>query len=239
MIKRKTDSLSGSNLRSSTAGFTLIEVMVAVGIFAVIASIVGPALFQFLEIRERASAKQEQLESLQKTFLFLANDLRYAANRLGKDKFGDAADATLVVGDDALLELTTAYPDLNLGGLAVPRRVSWRLEDGVLQRLQSPVMDPDSDTRRLQQTLLSDVRDIEIEMSSIEDGRDNTSKRWEEKTRLPDKISVTIELENKTEYQRVFTMLGGNSLDAVAASLNSSSTGIPGGDSPPRDEDEN
>ena len=76
-------------------------------------------------------------------------------------------------------------------------------------------------------------------MSSIEDGRDNTSKRWEEKTRLPDKISVTIELENKTEYQRVFTMLGGNSLDAVAASLNSSSTGIPGGDSPPRDEDEN
>jgi len=227
MINRTIHSVSSSNVRSSVSGFTLIEVMVAVGIFAVIVSIVGPALFQFLEIRERAGAKQEQLESLQKTFLFLANDLRYATNRLGKDEFGDVADATLVVDDDALLELTTAYPDLNLGGLAVPRRVVWRIEDGVLQRFQSPVMDPDSDTRQLKQTLLSDVRDIDIELSAIEEGRDSTSKRWDEKTRLPDKISVTIELENKTEFQRVFTMLGGNSLDAVAASLNSSSTGAP------------
>ncbi len=233
-----SNSTFGSNIKPSTAGFTLIEVMVAVGIFAVIASIVGPALFQFLEIRDRAGAKQEQLESLQKTFLFLANDLRYAANRLGKDEFGDAADATLLVGDDALLELTTAYPDLNLGGLAVPRRVIWRLDDGVLLRLQSPVMDPDSDTRQLKQVLLSDIRDVEIELSAIEDGRDSTSKRWEEQTRLPDKISVTIELENKTEYRRIFTMLGGNSVDAVAASLNSPSTGIPGGDSPPRDQDD-
>lgn len=225
IIKRTMNSLIRSKSVSSSSGFTLIEVMVAVGIFAVIASIVGPALFQFLEIRERAGAKQEQLESLQKTFLFLANDLRYAANRLGKDEFGDTADATLVVNDDALLQLTTAYPDLNLGGLAVPRRVSWRLEDGVLIRLQSPVMDPDSDTRKLKQSLLSDVRDIEIELSAIEEGRDSTSSRWEEQTRLPDKISVTIELENKTEYQRVFTMLGGDSLAAVAASLNSSPTG--------------
>lgn len=243
MITRTSKPFTSSNVKHRNTGFTLIEVMVAVGIFAVIVSIVGPALFQFLEIRERAGAKQERLESLQKTFLFLANDLRYAANRLGKDEFGDAADATLRVGDDALLELTTAYPDLNLGGLAVPRRVSWRLEDGVLQRLQSPVMDPDSDTRQLKQILLSDVRDIEIELSAIEDGRDSTSSRWEEKTRLPDKITVTIELENKTEYQRVFTMLGGDSLDAVAASLNSSSTGapgaaIPGGESPLRDEDD-
>jgi len=235
MIRYINSSRRCSVAQTRNTGFTLIEVMVAVGIFAVIASIVGPALFQFLDIRERAGAKQEQLESLQKTFLFLANDLRYATNRLGKDEFGDAADATLVVNDDALLELTTAYPDLNLGGLAVPRRVSWQLDDGVLQRLQSPVMDPDSDTRQLKQLLLNNVRDVEIELSAIEDGRDNTSKRWEEQTRLPDKITFTITLENKTEYQRVFTMLGGDSVDAVAASLNSSSTGIPSGDSPERE----
>jgi len=59
----------------------------------------------------------------------------------------------------------------------------------------------------------------------IVDGRDETSEKWEEQTRLPDKISITIKLENKSEYKRVFTMLGGNTLDAVAASINSSSTG--------------
>ncbi len=220
------------NFIRRSVGFTLIEIMVAVAIFAVIASIVGPALIQFLDIRERAGAKQEQLEGLQKTFLFLANDLRYASNRLGKDEFGDPADATMVVGDDSLIDLTTAYPDLNLGGLGVPRRVSWRLEEGVLQRIQSPVMDPDSDTRALKQSILSDVRDVEIELSIVQDGRDNTSKKWDEQTRLPDKIMVTIIMENKTEYSRIFTMLGGDTLDAVAASLNSSQPdgGGPGGD---------
>lgn len=208
-------------------GFTLIEVMVAVAIFAVIASIVGPALFQFLEVREKATAKQDQLEGLQKTFLFLSNDLRYASNRLGKNEFGEPADATMTVGDDSLIELTAAYPDLNLGGLGVPRKVSWQLEDGVLQRIQSPVMDPDGDTRVLKQSVLSDVKDVEFELSIVEEGRDNTSKKWDEQTRLPDKITVTITLENKTEYRRVFTMLGGDTLDAVAATLNADPSAAP------------
>ena len=225
-------------------GFTLIEIIVAVAIFAVIMGIVGPAMIQFLEVRERAGAKQDQLEGLQKTFLFLANDLRYASNRLGKDEYGEPADATLSIGDNSVIALTTAYPDLNLGGLGVPRRVSWVLEDGVLQRIQSPVMDPDGDTRTFKQSLLSDVRDIEIELSIVEDGRDNTSKKWDEKTRLPDKIEIIVTMENKRQYRRVYSMLGGDSLDALAATLNAGSSGPPGngngststsgGSSPPR-----
>jgi general secretion pathway protein J len=215
-------SMTGLQVSKRTKGFTLIEIMVAVGIFAVIASIVGPALFQFLDIRERANAKQEQLEGLQKTFMFLSNDLRYASNRLGKDEFGEPADATLTVGDNSLISLTAAYPDLNLGGLAVPRRVTWTLDDGVLQRIQSPVMDPDGDTRTFKQSLLADVRDVDIELSVIEDGRDSSSKKWDEKTRLPDMIEITVTLENQLEYRRVFTMLGGDTLDAIAATVNAS-----------------
>lgn len=223
-------------LKSKYSGFTLIEVMVSVAIFAVIASIMGPALLQFLEVREKVGAKQDRLEGLQKTFLFLANDFRYAANRLGKDEFGDPGKATMTVGDDSLIDFTAAYPDLNLGGTNVPRRVRWVLEDNVLQRLQSPVMDPDSDTRMMRQSLLNEVEDVDIELSVIEDGRDNTSKRWDEETRLPDKISITIKMENRQEYQRIFTMLGGDSLDALKASLNQASgstNGQPRPDAPP------
>lgn len=208
----------------------------SVAIFAVIASIMGPALLQFLEVREKVGAKQDRLEGLQKTFLFLANDFRYAANRLGKDEFGDPGKATMTVGDDSLIDFTAAYPDLNLGGTNVPRRVRWVLEDNVLQRLQSPVMDPDSDTRMMRQSLLNEVEDVDIELSVIEDGRDNTSKRWDEETRLPDKISITIKMENRQEYQRIFTMLGGDSLDALKASLNQASgstNGQPRPDAPP------
>lgn len=219
-------------VRNKTArGFTLIEVMIAVAIFAVIGAMVFPALIQFIDIRERVMAKHDQLENLQKTFLFMSKDFRYASNRLGKDEFGDLGKATLTVGDDSLIDLTAMYPDLNLGGLNVPRRVSWVLEKGVLSRIQSPVMDPDSDTRVFKQTLLSGVDKVKIELSSVEDGRNNTSKKWDEETRLPDMISVLITMENDVEYQRLFTMLGGDKLEAVAAATNGA--GNPGGEGAP------
>ncbi|RBP49247.1 type II secretion system protein GspJ [Arenicella xantha] len=202
-------------------GFTLIEVMVAVGIFAVIGAIVFPAMIQFIDVRDRVMAKHHQVESLQKTFLFLAQDLRFASNRLGKDEYGDTADATMVVDDDSLIDLTAMYPDLNLGGQNVPRRVRWVLDDKTLLRLQSPVMDPDGDTRVFKQKLLENVRKVEIELSKVEDGRSSSSKRWDEKSRLPDMIRVTITLENKLEYERLFTMLGGDKLAATAAAANS------------------
>jgi len=198
-------------------GFTLIEIIIAVAIFAVIAAMVFPTMIQFIDIRERVIAKHEQLEGLQKTFLFMAKDVRFASNRLGKDEFGELGDATLSVGDDSLIDLTAMYPDLNLGGLNVPRRVRWVLEDGVLQRIQSPVMDPDSDTRVFKQFFLAGVDKVEIELSSIEDGRDSTSKRWNEETRLPDMISILVKMDNNVEYHRLFTMLGGDKTEALAA----------------------
>ncbi|GHA08935.1 type II secretion system protein GspJ [Arenicella chitinivorans] len=217
------------------SGFTLIEVMVSVAIFAVIGAIVFPALIQFIDIRDRVLAKHEQIEQLQKTFLFMSKDLRFAANRLGKDEYGEFGDATLLVGEDSLIDLTAMYPDLNLAGLNVPRRVRWVLEEKALYRLQSPVMDPDGDTRVFKQKLLDGVRDVEFELSKVEDGRDSTSKRWKEKTRLPDMIKVTITLENKAEYERLFTMLSGDNLAAVAASTNSQ--GQPQGQARPQDQD--
>ena len=190
-------------------GFTLIEIVIAMAIFGVIASIIFPALFQFLDVRERVDLKHQQVSGLQKTFMFLANDVRFAVNRLPKDEYGEPSKTTIKLGDESLLEFTAAYPDLSLDGLNVPRRIRWQLEDGVLQRVQYPVMDPDTDTRIILQSLLENVQEIEIEVSHVEDGRDNTDDKWEQQSRLPDLISIKIELENDLKYSRVFTMLAG------------------------------
>ena len=198
------------------AGFTLLEIVVAVGIFAVIAAIVFPALLQFLEIRDRINEKHKQLVELQKTFQFLSNDLRYAVNRLPKDEFGDIAKTTLLINDDNLLDVTAVYPDLSLAGYGVPRRVLWRLVDDQLERIQFPVMDPEAETRTITQSLLRGVQDVEIEVSYVEDGRDNTKKNWDEKSRLPDLIEVKVELLDDQEFNRLFVMQGGDKLRADA-----------------------
>ncbi|MEO0368285.1 MAG: type II secretion system minor pseudopilin GspJ [Pseudomonadota bacterium] len=193
--------------KGKQTGFTLIEIMIAVFIFAIIAAIIFPALIQFLDVRERILERQQKTAELQKLFLFLERDLRFASNRLGKDEYGDPAKSAIVINDDYLLDLTTLYPDLQLQGAGVPRRVTWELDDDSLIRKQYPVMDPDGDTRFVQRTLLEDVEDIEIELSFIEEGRSSTTKRWSEETKLPDLISIKVELEDDTEYERVFTML--------------------------------
>lgn len=207
-----------------TAGFTLIEIVVVVFIFGVIISIVAPAMSQFFDARERIIAKQAQMESIQKTILFLSRDLRYAVNRLSKDEFGQLENTTLILDDGSLVELIASYPDLNLDGLNVPRRVEWLIEEGNLVRLQSPVMDPDGDTRQLKQVVLEGVRDVDMEVGVVEDGRDRDTKRWNEQSRLPDLMRVTIKMENRLEYQRNIEMLSGDNNDAQAISANQQSS---------------
>ena len=197
-------------LYKKNCGFTLIEIVIAVAIFAVIISIVFPALLQFLQMRERVVEKNEEIINLQKTFLFLANDLRYAANRLDKDEFGDLRKTTISIGDDSVLDFTALYPDLAVDGLNVPRRVRWILEDDVLTREQFPVMDPENDTRKLIQSLMTDIDDINIQVHEIQEGRDRVESAWEEQQKLPDLIDIEITMINGVEYRRLFTMFGGD-----------------------------
>ena len=206
-------------------GFTLIEMMVSVAIFGVMASIIFPALIQFLDARERMDQKHEQIINMQKTFLFLSQDLRFASNRLGKDEFGDIGTSTLRVNEDEnLLELTALYPDLNLDGLGVPRRVKWLLEDNVLQRIQYPVMDPDADTRIIRQTLMKGVESVDVSLMHVVDGSAVEADVWESESRLPDTLEMLVELESGVQYRRVFTMFSGDKLLAIAASASNAAS---------------
>ena len=214
-----------------SCGFTLIEVVVVVFIFGVIISIVAPSMSQFFDARERIIEKQAEMEGIQKTILFLTRDLRFAVNRVSKDEFGQPENTTLILDDGGgdLVELIGSYPDLSLDGLNVPRRIKWVLDDGNLIRLQSPVMEPDGDTRQLKQVLLTGVRDVDMEVGVVEDGRDRDTKRWCEQSRLPDLLRVTIKMETRVEYQRNIEMLSGDSLDAQAISANQAQSGGAGG----------
>ena len=219
--------------RTAQTGFTLIEIIVAVSIFGVIMGIVFPSLMQFLEIRERLDEKHQELTQLQKVFLFMGNDLRYATNRVGKDEYGELGKTSLSVDQDYLLELTAAYPDVQLDGLSVPRRLRWQLEDGELKRTQFPVMDPDPATRGFTQLLLSGVDNVEFEVSHISDGRSNTDNDWDEQSSLPDLVEVVLDLEDGRTFTRVFSLVSTSEESVLSATSANEPVPFGGGDQNP------
>ncbi len=169
-----------------SSGFTLIEVLVAVGIFALIGIVSAALLSRTLEARAEAAARADRLQAVQRAVQRLQRDVLQYAGRGVRDEYGDAQPPLR-------LDLTGAL-ELTVQGwrnpLELPRsevqRVRWRLgEDGTLERDFWPVLDRAQDTEPRTQAVLGDVRGFDVE---VLDGEGGSWREWprEDSADLPD-----------------------------------------------------
>ena len=99
-------------------GFTLIELMISLGLFALVA-VAGLAMVDgILGVQGRTEARLDRMAALQRAMFAVGNDL---------DQIADAD----VSGDAGRLSFTRAAP--GLGGPVLP--ISYQLQDGALVRL--------------------------------------------------------------------------------------------------------
>ena len=205
--------------KNNSFGFTLLEVVVAVAIFALMASITFPAMIQFLDARERIEERSQNILSLQKAFLFLQKDLRYTLARKLKDEQGEPSEYEFDAGStgEYLLRITALYPDININGLSVPRMVVWKFEENQLIRLQWSVFEPYIETQPYKQIMLDGVRNIEFRFARKENDQITWSTTWDEDEGIPDGVEAIIAVENngkEHEYRRLFEMTGFRKTDA-------------------------
>ena len=64
-----------------SAGFTLIEVLVAMAIFGILAALASLSLGQALSNSDMLNERMDRLQSIQRTMMFLSNELLQAAPR--------------------------------------------------------------------------------------------------------------------------------------------------------------
>lgn len=150
-------------------GFTLVEMLVAVAIFALASGLAYGGLVALTRARSQLDATNERLGKLQFAVGLLERDLRGVAGRGVRDGYG-APHAPLEGTRDRIEFSRHGYAN----GLALPRaeieRIGYRLEDGALQRLRHAVLDRTPGSVPTADSVLDQVERLEFEYVAT-DGR--------------------------------------------------------------------
>jgi general secretion pathway protein J len=144
-------------------GFTLIEIMVAVAIFAVMSMLAWGALGQSLSNADMLGERMDRLQSIQRTVRYLSTDLTQSSPRPIRDALGDAYLPALLssLGGDFALELTHGGWG-NPAGLprGTLQRSAYRIEDDELLRYHWTVLDRTYANEPVVTVLLDEVESL-------------------------------------------------------------------------------
>ena len=143
--------------------FTLIEVLVALAIFGILAAFAYGALGQTIASAEILSERMDRLQAIQKSVRYLSQDFLQLAPRPVRQELGDSFDPALQSDfrSEFALELTRSGWS---NPVALPRgtlqRTAYRLEDDELVRYYWTVLDRTLNNEPIAVTILDGVESL-------------------------------------------------------------------------------
>lgn len=201
-------------------GFTLLEILVAIAIFGLMAAMAYGGLNSIIEARTGLEASQARLTQLQKAVFRLQSDIESAQARPIRDSLGQQREALQYSEQDGL--------ELTRGGLRNPlglprpslERVAYQLElepkakTYRLLRLRWPVLDHANDTQPREQILLEKVERAEWRFLDVQNQwqtawpslefQNNRAIGVNETATLPRVVELTLELADYGELRFLF-----------------------------------
>ncbi|MBI2381368.1 MAG: type II secretion system minor pseudopilin GspJ [Gammaproteobacteria bacterium] len=202
------------------AGFTLLEVLVAVAIFAFLASGAYAVMEQALKAREQMEVKLARLAEVQRVLAMLQRDVEQLALRPSRDEFGDPNPLFRADGHDD----QKSYFRFTRGGwrnpLGLPRSglqyVGWRLDKGRLRREYALYTDRAAQTPLRGGVMLKGVESLSLRMLEQADKQAGGKGQWRDAwpkdetnkrdATVPRALEITLEMKDMGRIVRVLRL---------------------------------
>jgi general secretion pathway protein J len=199
-------------------GFTLLEVLVAIAIFALMYVMAQQFFSRILTDRDLLDDKARVLEARQRALLVLVQDFEQLIARPVRDKLGDLEPA--LVGNSQGVEFTHlgwANP-FSLQQRSNMQRVRYVFYDHQLVRRYWPVLDANVGTRPVDTVLLDKVDSVQFRYlkRDADTGQWLWLERWPDDQNaqtspllqpLPVSVEVTIRMESGESLHRYFRLV--------------------------------
>ncbi|RTE86199.1 MULTISPECIES: type II secretion system minor pseudopilin GspJ [Gammaproteobacteria] len=192
-------------------GFTLIEVVIAIAILAIIGLASSSVLLQMTRADESSRQQQAAISELQFAFLLMDRDIRQMVARplrstpIERRQVYAVNDGGVVDSDMGGMGFVRA--GWQNPGDVLPRSqlqpVAYRVRDNVLQRVHAPFVD-DASGEPTVQNLLEHVVSFEV----VFERAGESFERWSVEGQLPDIVRVKLEHEYLGIFERVLLTSG-------------------------------
>jgi len=194
---------------TKTRGFTLIEVIIAMSIFAIVAILSYSGLHSVIMSKTSTEASLERLQELQMTMLTLNSDLQQISNRDAHDALGGTLQKLSTQSSEYLIEFTRSgwRNPANLQRSSL-QRVAYQLKDDALVRIYWPHVDRADDEQRVERTLIHNIESLEIRFLNAgkewkEDWPSATALTSADPAALPSAIDVRLKMNDWGEIKRL------------------------------------
>jgi general secretion pathway protein J len=194
--------------RNSEAGFTLVEMLIALVIFGMITAAGVTLLTLTVRTQETSDRLLDSLSTLRRTGALLNADLAQAAPRIHRN--GDGQPLPAFIGGDGGEALLMAFvrrgwEDENVFRSSL-QRVEYRLREGRLERWRYDAVDGEG--HAVAMPLLTGVRRVQLR---YRDRDGNWRDRWDptDATRLPIAVEIVSDSEGQGQIRQLFLVGNG------------------------------